>query len=63
MTTAPFEPDPQIGRDEIAAADPGAGAPEPAPGFGVTGEEPEESAVPGQSRDEATGPAEEGGGG
>jgi hypothetical protein len=27
--------------DEIAAADPGAGAPAPAPGFGIAGEDPD----------------------
>jgi hypothetical protein len=27
--------------EKIAAADPGAGAPEPAPGFGIGGEEPD----------------------
>ncbi len=40
MTTAPFEPDPRFREDSIAAADPGQGAPEPAEGFGVGGEEP-----------------------
>jgi hypothetical protein len=37
--------------DEIAAADPGAGAPAPAPGFGVAGEDPdraEETDRPGE---------------
>ncbi|WP_456581579.1 hypothetical protein [Blastococcus sp. SYSU DS0510] len=39
--TSPFEPN--LGRpdDGIPAADPGAGAPEPAEGFGVGGEEPD----------------------
>jgi hypothetical protein len=41
MTTAPFEPSPEFPRDQIAAADPGAGAPEQAPGFGVESEEPD----------------------
>ncbi|WP_448638714.1 hypothetical protein [Geodermatophilus sp. URMC 63] len=34
----PYRPHPD---DEIAAADPGAGAPPPAEGFGVAGEEPD----------------------
>lgn len=40
--SAPFEPN--LGhRDEgIPAADPGAGAPEPADGFGIGGEEPDQ---------------------
>jgi hypothetical protein len=40
MTRTPFEPhdDPD---EESAAADPGRGAPEQAPGFGVTTEEPD----------------------
>jgi hypothetical protein len=40
-TSSPFEPN--LGsRDEgIPAADPGAGAPEPAPGFGIGGEQPD----------------------
>ncbi|MFD4191542.1 hypothetical protein [Amycolatopsis thermoflava] len=37
MTTSPFEPDPYLGEERIAAADPGPGAPEPAPGFGPRG--------------------------
>ncbi|GAA5171345.1 MULTISPECIES: hypothetical protein [Amycolatopsis] len=37
MTTSPFEPDPHLGEQRIAAADPGPGAPEPAPGFGPRG--------------------------
>lgn len=41
MTTAPFEPDPEFGKPRIAAADPGHGAPEQAPGFGVEDEEPD----------------------
>ncbi|WP_204263547.1 hypothetical protein [Geodermatophilus normandii] len=36
MTPNSYRPD-----DEIAAADPGAGAPPPAEGFGVGGEEPD----------------------
>jgi hypothetical protein len=35
----PFSADPAD--DGIPAADPGSGAPEPAPGFGVEGEEPD----------------------
>jgi hypothetical protein len=35
----PFSADPSD--DGIPAADPGSGAPEPAPGFGVEGEEPD----------------------
>ena len=34
MTTSPFEPDPHLGEQRIAAADAGRGAPEPAEGFG-----------------------------
>ena len=34
MTTSPFEPDPETGKQDIAAADPGQGAPETAEGFG-----------------------------
>ncbi|WP_198285973.1 hypothetical protein [Saccharomonospora marina] len=45
MTTAPFEPNPQP-EEEIAAADPGRGAPRPAPGFGPTNVEPDQSAEP-----------------
>lgn len=41
MTTAPFEPNPEEGDEEIAAADAGRGAPPPAPGFGVEGEKPD----------------------
>lgn len=37
MTTSPFEPDPYLGEERIAAADAGPGAPEPAPGFGPRG--------------------------
>jgi hypothetical protein len=48
-TTDSFLPDPDSGAadgpaNEIAAADPGAGAPEPAEGFGVEGEEPDRAA-------------------
>jgi hypothetical protein len=39
MMPPPFSADPSD--DGIPAADPGAGAPEPAPGFGVGGEEPD----------------------
>jgi hypothetical protein len=38
MMPPPFSADPSD--DGIPAADPGAGAPEPAPGFGIGGEEP-----------------------
>jgi hypothetical protein len=49
MTTTPFEP--HGDRDlEIPAADPGQGAPDQAPGFGVEGEEPSE--VPEKAADE-----------
>jgi hypothetical protein len=37
----PMEPNLGRGDDGIPAADPGAGAPEPAEGFGVGGEEPD----------------------
>lgn len=42
--STPMEP--QLGRpdDGVPAADPGAGAPEPAEGFGVAGEEPDRTA-------------------
>lgn len=40
MTTTPFEPHEERDQD-VPAADPGHGAPEPAPGFGVGGEEPD----------------------
>ena len=44
MMPPPFSADPS---DEgIPAADPGQGAPEPAPGFGIGGEEPD--VVPGE---------------
>ncbi|AEK46499.1 hypothetical protein RAM_40160 [Amycolatopsis mediterranei S699] len=35
MTTSPFEPDPKLGEQDIAAADPGQGAPNTAEGFGA----------------------------
>jgi hypothetical protein len=38
-TMPPFRADPSD--DGIPAADPGAGAPEPAPGFGIGGEDPD----------------------
>ncbi len=37
----PLEPNLAPGGEGIPAADPGAGAPEPAPGFGIGGEEPD----------------------
>ncbi|MFC4003570.1 hypothetical protein ACFS2C_17360 [Prauserella oleivorans] len=43
MTTMPFEPRPESGDEEIAAADVGRGGPQPAPGFGVAGEEPDQT--------------------
>ena len=51
MTTTPFEPDPEFGKPRIAAADPGQGAPEQAPGFGVEGEEPDVTAEDDEDRD------------
>jgi hypothetical protein len=44
----PMEPNLGRGDDGIPAADPGAGAPEPAEGFGIGGEEPDrpEEGVP-----------------
>ena len=39
---APMDPFSSDDRDGIPAADPGAGAPEPAPGFGIAGEEPDQ---------------------
>ena len=41
MTTSPMEPHSEP-REEVAAADPGRGAPDQAPGFGVEVEEPDE---------------------
>jgi hypothetical protein len=41
MTTSPFEPHEEHDQ-EVAAADPGRGAPEQAPGLGVENEEPDE---------------------
>jgi hypothetical protein len=41
MTTSPMEPHEET-RDEVAAADPGLGGPDQAPGFGVEAEEPDE---------------------
>lgn len=46
--TQPMEPNLPGGDDGIPAADPGAGAPPPAEGFGVGGEEPD---VPEQATD------------
>lgn len=40
----PFEPNPHDSEERIPAADPGRGAPEPAPGFGPEGEEPDVTA-------------------
>ena len=39
MMPPPFTSDPSD--DGIPAADPGSGAPEPAPGFGIAGEDPD----------------------
>jgi hypothetical protein len=47
----PMEPSVPGGDDGIPAADPGAGAPEPAEGFGVGGEEPD---VPADREDDGT---------
>jgi hypothetical protein len=52
----PFLPHPPRG-EEIAAADPGAGAPDTAPGFGVEGEEPGAHPRP-QRTGDADGPGE-----
>ncbi|GAA3742368.1 hypothetical protein HDA32_003294 [Spinactinospora alkalitolerans] len=52
MTSAPFEPEPDLGRDEIAAADPGPGAPPQAPGFGVEAEDPDQAEQPQDPEDE-----------
>jgi hypothetical protein len=41
-TWSPVEPDLGHPDDGIPAADPGAGAPEPAPGHGIGGEEPDD---------------------
>lgn len=55
MTTTPFEPHEE--RDEeVAAADPGRGAPEPAPGFGVSGEGPDETPEQAAEESEAVDP-------
>lgn len=56
MTTAPFEPDPGQ-EEEIAAADPGRGAPEVAPGFGPTAIDPDQVDAPqAEDPDERGGP-------
>jgi hypothetical protein len=47
MTTTPFEPHPESGDEGVPAADPGQGGPDPAPGFGVGGEEPARPESPG----------------
>ena len=44
--SVPFEPHLGPHDDGIPAADPGAGAPEPAPGFGIEGEEPDRPEEP-----------------
>ena len=49
MMPPPFSADPSD--DGIPAADPGAGAPPPSPGFGVGGEEPD--VLPDDDRDDA----------
>ncbi|WP_177328924.1 hypothetical protein [Amycolatopsis australiensis] len=54
MTTSPFEPDPHVGEQEIAAADPGPGAPETADGFGPGATGPD-VIVPGEDDDEPEG--------
>lgn len=56
MTTMePFLPHPDD-HEQIAAADPGQGAPAPAPGFGVPGEEPDQvSAEPAAEREHLQG--------
>ncbi|GAB3575243.1 hypothetical protein GCM10027445_37390 [Amycolatopsis endophytica] len=53
MTTSPFEPDPYLGEERIAAADAGTGAPEPAPGFGARGEDPENEDPADQEREDS----------
>jgi hypothetical protein len=54
--STPMEPNLGTGDDGIPAADAGVGAPEPAPGFGTAGEEPDEvdptQEVPAPGRDE-----------
>ena len=51
--SSPLEPHlPESGDDGIPAADAGTGAPPPAEGFGVAGEEPD---APEQTRSEQTG--------
>jgi hypothetical protein len=61
MTTSePFVPDAGDGQQHPAAADPGAGAPEPAAGTGVTDEEPDTASGPDgddEAPDAARGPA------
>jgi hypothetical protein len=53
---APMDPFTPGDRDGIPAADPCAGAPEPAPGFGIAGEEPDQvdptEEVPGPGSDD-----------
>ena len=52
--TAPLEPNLPEGDDGIPAADAGSGAPPPAEGFGLEGEEPD---APEQASGEASGEA------
>lgn len=49
--SVPFEPNLGPRDDGIPAADPGAGAPEPAPGFGIGGEEPDRPEEPDRSEE------------
>ena len=49
--SVPFEPNVGARDDGIPAADPGAGAPEPAPGFGIGGEEPDRPEEEGEDAD------------
>ncbi|MGY1806842.1 hypothetical protein ACI8AF_05685 [Blastococcus sp. SYSU D00669] len=50
--TSPLEPEQGMPDQGIPAADPGAGAPEPADGFGIEGEEPDVAhAQPGDRAD------------
>jgi hypothetical protein len=57
----PMEPNLGQGDDGIPAADPGAGAPQPADGFGIGGEEPDRPEEPG-TQDAGAPDAEAGGG-
>lgn len=55
----PFQPNPLDSDERIAAADPGPGGPEPAPGFGIGGEEPDDTEA-GNATEDGSGDDEDG---